>query len=111
MAVVSVVAGALLLLLLVHDVFATVFVPRGRPGPLTRRVYAGFWGLWRRMGDRLTGSRGVLAGTPDGVRAERSRLLVDRPPAQHPHGRRKYCHGECAARQPQYQQPVGEQQE
>lgn len=57
MGVVSVVAGALLLLLLVYDVFATVFVPRGGGGPVTRRVYAGVWGLWRRVGDRLSGAR------------------------------------------------------
>jgi hypothetical protein len=57
MGIVSVAAGGLLLLLLVYDVFVTVFVPRGGAGPVTRRVYAGFWWMWRSLGDRLRGDR------------------------------------------------------
>lgn len=57
MGLVSVVAGALLLLLLVYDVFATVFVPRGGAGPVTQRVYDALWWAWRRAGDRLHGTR------------------------------------------------------
>lgn len=36
--------GAILLLTLVGDVYATVFVPRGSAGPLSRRLYAASWG-------------------------------------------------------------------
>ena len=53
----SVIAGALLLALLVVDVFWTVFVPRGRPGPVTRRVYRGIWWAWRRVCRRVAGDR------------------------------------------------------
>ena len=48
---------------------------------------------------------------PQGWRRVNHICLVDRPPSQHPHARGKCGHGQCAARQPQYQQYGGEQQE
>jgi hypothetical protein len=51
------VAGLVLLLALVVDVFSTVFVPRGAPGPVTRRFYSGVWSLVRRLASRADGSR------------------------------------------------------
>lgn len=48
-------AGAALLVLLMVDVFVTVFVPRGRPGPLTRRLYRHLWRGWRGAVRRLGG--------------------------------------------------------
>ena len=49
--------GAILLLTLVGDVYATVFVPRGPVGPLSRRLYAAFWAGWNRFGDHLPPDR------------------------------------------------------
>ena len=49
--------GAILLLTLVGDVYATVFVPRGPVGPLSRRLYAASWAGWNRFGDHLPPDR------------------------------------------------------
>lgn len=54
--------GAVLLLLLVWDLHATVFVPRGPAGPLARRLYRLCWHGWHRLiGDRTPGARRRLA--------------------------------------------------
>lgn len=49
--------GLVLLLVLIADVHATVFVPRGRAGVLSKRLYRHSWRAWKRMGERLSGSR------------------------------------------------------
>jgi hypothetical protein len=54
---VSVLAGVALLALVVVDVFVTVFIPRGRPGPMTERLYRQLWRAWRRLVDRSSGDR------------------------------------------------------
>lgn len=55
-------AGVSLLVLVMVDVFVTVFVPRGRPGPVTRRLYRDLWSGWRRAARRLDGhERRLLA--------------------------------------------------
>lgn len=54
--------GAVLLALLVWDLHATVFVPRGPAGPLARRLYRLCWRVWHRVvGDRSPGARRRLA--------------------------------------------------
>lgn len=49
--------GAILLLMLVVDVYMTVFIPRGPAGPISRRLYAVSWAGWRRLGDLLPQGR------------------------------------------------------
>jgi hypothetical protein len=49
--------GVFALLMLVGDVYATVFVPRGSAGPLSRRLYAASWKGWSQFGDRLPPDR------------------------------------------------------
>lgn len=44
--ILSVIAGVALLAGVVLDVFSTVFVPRGGPGWVTRRLYRGVWKAW-----------------------------------------------------------------
>jgi hypothetical protein len=56
-AVVSALAGVVVLGLLVTDVFFTVFVPRGHPGPLTRWVYRWVWQAWHQVCRRARGAR------------------------------------------------------
>ncbi|MFN4249944.1 potassium channel family protein [Deinococcus sp.] len=54
--------GLVLLAVLCLDVYATVFVPTGQPGPLSGRLYRRCWHLWhRRFGDGSTRSRHHLA--------------------------------------------------
>lgn len=48
----SVLAGLILLAVLVLDVFLTVFVQRGGPGPVTGLAYRVIWRCWRRMSRR-----------------------------------------------------------
>jgi hypothetical protein len=55
--VVSVLAGVTLLTLVMVDVFVTVFIPRGRPGPITKRLYRHLWRAWRSAVDRTRGQR------------------------------------------------------
>lgn len=57
MTALSAVAGLVLLLALVTDVYSTVFVPRGAPGPMTRRVYSWLWSVVRRLATRIGGPR------------------------------------------------------
>jgi hypothetical protein len=57
MAWISFGAGFLLLVLLVADVHSTVFIPRGRAGLLSKRLYRVSWRLWKQLGDRLEGTR------------------------------------------------------
>ena len=47
------VAGLVLLGLLVVDVHSTVFIPRGQPGPISRRFYGASWRIWKRISERL----------------------------------------------------------
>lgn len=49
--------GAIVLLTLLGDVYATVFVPRGRAGPVSRRLYAVSWEGWRWLGHGLPPNR------------------------------------------------------
>lgn len=54
--------GALLLLLLFYDVYATVIVPRGPAGPIARRLYAGSWRAWHAwVGHDTLGARRRLS--------------------------------------------------
>lgn len=46
-------AGVIVLLTLLWDVYPTVFVPRGPAGPVSRRLYASAWDGWRRIADQL----------------------------------------------------------
>jgi hypothetical protein len=57
-------AGLLLLALLLVDVVQTVFVPRGGPGPVTRRAHQGAWAVWRVVALRLGGRRLLALGGP-----------------------------------------------
>lgn len=50
-------AGMALLLVLVADVHATVFIPRGRAGVISKRFYRASWRLWKALGARLPASR------------------------------------------------------
>ncbi len=47
------IAGVIVLLTLVWDVYSTVFVPHGPAGPVSRRLYASAWSGWRRVAGRL----------------------------------------------------------
>lgn len=49
--------GVVILTLLVNDIHVTVFVPRGRAGPITRRFYSLSWSVWKRIGKRLSDTR------------------------------------------------------
>ncbi|SMB82795.1 potassium channel family protein [Deinococcus hopiensis] len=49
MSVLTLLAGVLLLLLLLRDVYVTVFVARGPAGPITGRLYVYAWQLWHRL--------------------------------------------------------------
>ena len=54
--------GVVLLAVLCLDVYATVFVPTGQPGPVAGRLYHLTWRLWhRRFGDGSARSRRQLA--------------------------------------------------
>lgn len=57
MSVILVVAGLAVLLVLFVDVFSTVFDPRGRGGPLNRRLNRAFWHVARK----LPGGDSILA--------------------------------------------------
>lgn len=50
-------AGLALLILLVIDVYSTVFVPRGSAGVISRQLYRLLWGAWRFLADRRSGER------------------------------------------------------
>lgn len=50
-------AGLVILMVLVADVHATVFIPRGRAGVLTKSLYRHSWRLWKRIGARLPTAR------------------------------------------------------
>ncbi len=49
--------GVILLCALINDIFATVFVPRGKGGPITRRIFSGAWFVWRWIGNHLPEQR------------------------------------------------------
>ncbi len=49
--------GVIILLALLHEVYSTVFVPRGGAGPVSRRLYAGAWHGWRRVASALPSRR------------------------------------------------------
>ena len=51
------IVGVILLCALISDIFATVFVPRGKGGPITRRIYSGAWSAWRWIGFHLPEQR------------------------------------------------------
>lgn len=54
--------GVVLLAVMCLDVYATVFVPTGQPGPVAGRLYHLTWRLWhRRFGDGSARSRRQLA--------------------------------------------------
>lgn len=57
MTILAFVLGLILLLVLTVDVHMTVFMPRGGPGVITRRLYSGSWAVWKRIGSRLTDKR------------------------------------------------------
>lgn len=55
-AVISIVAGILLVGLFLADIVGTVLVPTGGPGILSRRLYWILWGVWRSI-SKFAGSR------------------------------------------------------
>jgi hypothetical protein len=57
MPVLLAIVGVILLCALISDIFATVFVPRGKGGPIARRIYSGAWSGWRWIGIHLPEQR------------------------------------------------------
>ena len=53
MDVIGFITGTFLLIVLILDVYSTVFVPRGEAGLISRRLYSKAWSLCRRFVDRL----------------------------------------------------------
>lgn len=60
--VLSIAAGTALLVLLLLDVFVTIFLPRSGAGPVTGRAYRATWWLWRAVAPRAGQRRRAVLG-------------------------------------------------